>query len=221
MVNQVKLTKDQKDLCRIIFPVARLSYPHLFQPHSPNPKDKKKYSATILLDKKGSLIGQFPEGNPRSIQEALNNCKIVTFGPDKTKWPKGLLSPIQDGDKPANDGEVRPGYAGHWAIKLTSNEDQKPELVFQDAKTPILEAKDLYPGCYVKVFGFSYYWTYMGKQGIGFILDAVQFVRDGKSFGGKKPASEIFSPLAIEEPAEAGDDFEGFSEEPAADNDFL
>jgi hypothetical protein len=197
-------TKAEKEECRMITPEFRVSYPHVFKPQAPKPTDKKKYSITMLFPKDSDLTGMSPDGKPRSIKEVIRNAKIVKFGP-KENWPEELQSPVVDGD--AKKFKDKPGYAGHWVIKAVTGEDQKPGVV--DAKmVPIVNPADLYPGCYARAYVYAYWWEYMGKQGIGFILDHVQKMRDGKSFGGKKPVEQVFTPIEASDAGDSEDDDE-------------
>lgn len=185
--------KSDKDLCRLITPEFRVSYPHLFKAQAPKPTDKPKFSVTMLYPKTSDLMGQSPSGEPRSIKAVIKNAKLAEFG-GKENWPEDLESPVIDGDD-AKYAE-KAGYAGHWVIKATTSEDQRPSVVDADM-TPIADAADVYPGCYARAYVYAYVWEYMGRQGVGFILDHVQKLRDGKSFGGKKPVEQVFSPVAV------------------------
>lgn len=191
MAKAVK-AKNDKDLCRLITPVFRVSYPHVFKPQAPKKGDKLKFSVTMLFPKDSDLMGQSPDGKPRSLKDVIRNAKIAEFGP-KEDWPEGLESPVIDGDKPKFADKE--GYKGHWVIKATTSEDQRPSVVGPDM-TPLTEPSEFYPGCYARAYVYAYVWEYMGKQGVGFILDHVQKMRDGKSFGGKKPVEQVFSPVA-------------------------
>jgi hypothetical protein len=186
-----KATPAEKDLCRLITPKFRVSYPHVFKPQAPKPGDKLKYSITMLFDKSTDLMGVAPgpEAKPRSLQAVIRNAKVLEFGPNKETWPEELISPVTDGDDPKFAD--KDGYKGHWVIKATTNEDQRPSVVDADMN-PITEPSELYPGCYARAYVYAYVWEYMGKQGVGFILDHVQKLGDGKSFGGKKPIEQVF-----------------------------
>lgn len=198
--------KSDKDLCRLITPEFRVSHPHVFKPQAPKPTDKLKYSITMLFPKSSDLVGQAPRkdgetvGKPRSLKEVIRNAKLAEFG-SKENWPENLESPVNDGDDQKKYPD-KPGYKGHWVIKATTSEDQKPSVVGPVADDygnliPITEPNDLYPGCYARAYIYAYVWTYMNKQGVGFILDHVQKLRDGKSFGGKKPVEQVFSPVEV------------------------
>lgn len=205
-----KLTKEERDSCRLITCEARLSYPHLFGAHSIKPGDKKQFSVTLLFPKSQKIIGQappLPDGTPgpaRSLMTTIKNAKIVSFG-DEKHWPDDLQSPVTDGDDVKH--KDKEGYAGHWVIKASSNEDQRPSVVGPDMK-PLHDASEIYPGCYVRAYIYAHTWEYMGKQGVRFVLDHVQKLRDGKSFGGKKPVDQVFSPVSAPELDEAEDELD-------------
>lgn len=200
-----KAPKIDKDLCRIITPEFRVSYPHVFKAQAVKATDKPKFSITMLYPKDTDLMGQGPDGSPRSLKEVIKNAKLAQFGP-KENWPEGLESPVIDGDNPKFAD--KDGYKGHWVIKATTSEDQRPSVVGPNPDEygkliTIEDPAELYPGCYARAYVYAYVWEYMGKQGVGFILDHVQKLRDGKSFGGKKPVEQVFAPVG---PAASTDD---------------
>lgn len=202
-------TAEDKDLCRLITPEFRVSYPHVFKPQAPKPTDTPKYSITMLFPKDKKIVGSSPDGQPRSLVGAMKAAKTAEFG-DPENWPEDLLSPVINGDDPKYAD--KDGYKGHWVVKAVSSADQRPTVVDRDMSV-ITNPADLYPGCYARAYVFAYVWEYMGKQGIGFILDHVQKLRDGKSFGGKKPVEQVFSPVAA-----AADDEDGDEDESAEEN---
>ncbi len=175
-----KVSAAEKEKARILTPEFRVSYPHVFKPNSIQ-GSKPKYSITMLFDKKQDL---------KVIKEAMRVAKTIKFGPDQSKWPKNLENPISDGDNVKYADKE--GYKGHWAIKASTNEDQKPGVVDEKVQ-PILDATQFYPGCYARAYVYAYVWEFAGKTGIGFILDHVQKTGEGKSFGGKKPVDQVFT----------------------------
>jgi Protein of unknown function (DUF2815) len=199
-------SKAEKDLCRIITPEFRVSFPHVFKPQAPKPKDTPKYSITMLFPKGVELKGTSPDGEPRTLKEVMRNAKVAAFGPDKDEWPE-LESPVNDGDDPKYADKE--GYKGHWVIKASTSQDQKPSVVDREMNV-ITDPAELYPGCYARAYVFARDWEYMGKKGIQFILDHVQKTREGKSFGGKKPVEQVFKPLPANEDDGNGAEVEDF-----------
>lgn len=203
-----KPTAD-KEKQRLLTPEFRVSYPHVFKPSSFK-NSEPKYSVT----------GLFPKGSEsiKEIQRAITNAKIAAYGPDKSAWPKGLILPVTDGDSPKYAD--KDGYKGHWAIKFSTKAGNKPTVVNEQVE-PIIEASEFYPGCYARAYVFAYAWEFAGKEGISFILDHVQKTRDGKSFGGKKPAEQVFTPISAGPDTDVGDEEDFVSEDETEEQDFM
>jgi hypothetical protein len=199
--------KIDKSKSTLITSEFRLSYPHLFEPQAMEGSTKKKFSIVMLFPKDKEMMGQDPATKkPRSIKRAIKNAKLQAFGAEEN-WPDELVSPIADGDDPKY--KDKDGYKGHWVIKASSNEDQRPVVVDRKMNA-IVDASEIYPGCYARACIFAYVWEFAGKQGVSFILDHVQKLRDGKSFGGKKPVDQVFAPLEDEDDEE---DFDNGADE--------
>lgn len=192
-------------------PEFRVSFPHVFKAQAPKPTDNPKFSITMLFPKEKELVGEVPKtGEPLSFKKVIYRAKVAKFGPDKADWPEEIQSPYRDGDDKKYADKL--GYAGHWAIKAISSEDQRPMVVGRD-KQPLEKPADLYPGCYARASLLAYVWEYMGNYGVGFILDHVQKLRDGEAFGGKIPVDQAFSPLDDEEDESEEDEDEKEDEE--------
>jgi hypothetical protein len=199
---------SDKDRCRIIVPEFRVAFPALFKP-SAMPGAKPKYAVTMLYSKDYDIIGVCPKTKkPRTLKQVIRNAKTVAFGENKKKWPKGLVSPVNDGDVPNKKGEIPEGFAGHWAIKATSSEDRPPKVLGPD-KEPLEKASDIPPGCYARAILFCRVWEFGGTQGVQFILDGIQKSdRKFKSFGGRKNAEDVFEPWTVEEDSDDTEDDE-------------
>lgn len=222
MAQSVKLTKEQRAQCQMITFVTRISYPNLFEPKSYNndEKLKKEFSCTFLVpktvkDAEGNeidnpMMGTSLDGKPRSLRAIMKRAKVLNFGTDKTKWPKNLESPIRDGnddDFKDEAGKTKEGYKDHWVIRAKSGESQRPGVVDAD-NMPITEPSVIYPGCYVRAYITAYVWAFGKAKGVGFILEGIQKVRDGKAFGSRKSMEQVFSPVVDDEKDENEDDDE-------------
>lgn len=199
-----KLTKEQREKCRVLTPKFRVSYPHLFKAQAVNKDDKPKFSITMLFSKETEM---------KPIKRAIRRASLYYYGPDESDWPSKLINPIADGDDERfkdNDG-----YADHWVLKASTNEDQRPG-VFDEKVREIIDPSKFYAGCFAVASIFAYRWEYMKREGISFILDSVQKVEDGKAFGGRKPGKEVFSPVAGAADDEDDDDIDEDEED---DND--
>ncbi len=179
---------------RIMTPEFTVFYPHVFKPHSVK-GSAPKYSITMAFPKTGDLS---------VLKLAIKHAKIDAFGPNKENWPEDLESPVIDGDLPKYAS--RAGHVGHWVIKASSHEAQKPGVVDYPNADPILNQSDFYPGCKARAQVFARVWEYMGKQGVHFILDHVQKTKDGTPIGGKKSAKEVFGAMAASSNEEDEDD---------------
>lgn len=178
-----KTDNAAKEKCRVLTPEFVVYFPHVFKAAQVMGKGDPKFSITMGFKKTADLS---------VIKLAMKHAKIAAFGPDKANWPDDLESPVIDGDAPKYADKE--GYKGHWIIKASSNQDNRPGVVDEDVQ-PITDSSAFYPGCYARAQVFARVWEYMGKQGVHFILDHVQKTRDGKAIGGKKAASEVFNPI--------------------------
>ena len=201
------MAKKNDENCRIVTPEFRVSYPHVWKAQAmPGTNNAPKFSVTMLFPKDSDLT---------VIKDAIKCAKVAKFGADKTKWPKTLASPVQDGDGDAaivkKTGERKEGYEGHWVVKASTNADQQPGVVGKDGQA-IMNQTDFYAGCYARAAVLAYVWEFpkdSGKYGVGFILDHIQKLRDGKSFSGKKPVEQVFGPVS----GHGNDNSESFDED--------
>lgn len=201
-------TQEKSDQ-RIITPEFRVSFPHVFKAQAmPGTNNAPKFSVTMLFDK---------NSNMDLIKKAIHAAKVEKFGANKDKWPKTIKGPVQDGDGEAGitkkTGERMAGYENSWVVKASTNENQKPGVVDRDGQEIIRES-DFYAGCYARAYIYAYVWEFpkgSGKYGVGFILDHLQKLRDGKAFGGKKPVGEVFGALAADDSTEEFADEESFA----------
>jgi hypothetical protein len=188
--------ESNKKKTRIVTPIFRVSYPHVFKPNTMN-EDNPKYSIVMLFPKNSDLT---------ELKNAIRQAKIQKWGP-KEDWPEKLESPVSDGDSP--NYADKEGYKGHWVIKATSHPDQKPTVVDENVEpmTSQNPPDGFYAGCYARACIFARPWKWGKKEGIQFILDHVQKVKNGKPFSSKQAANEVFNPIA------AGDDEDDAGEE--------
>ncbi len=153
---------------------VRLSFPTLWEPEQYNGKGKYFYSASFLLEKGSenykkvmaeavvALNAKFPgkgEALFKSIQGNNNRCCIV------------------DGD-----ATEYAGHAGHIAVRAKTK--TRP-LIIDANKTPLAEGDGKpYAGCYVNAQIEFFGYDSEGSKGLSAGLVAIQFAKDGDSFGG-------------------------------------
>lgn len=174
-----------KEKLKVLTEEFRVSHPHVFKPSSLPGESKLNYSIEMLFDKKTT--------NLKLLQAPLIAAALGKWGP-KEEWPSPLKMPIRDGDKPyGKKKEVKPEHAGMWIVRASSSaEYSKPHVVGKDPDVALESEAEFYPGCYARAYLKAHAYTFADKDGVKFVLDGVQKIRDGKAMGGKKPANQIF-----------------------------
>lgn len=170
---------------------VRLSYAHLFEAHAIE-GNEPKFSVSIIIPKTDT-------DTLKAIKEAVAEAKEQ----GKTKWggkvPAGLKTPLRDGDEERPDDEA---YVGSYFLNASSK--NKPGIVDQNVQ-PILDATELYSGCYGRLTLNFYPFSASGNKGIAAGLGNVQKLEDGEPLGGFTRAEDDFD--SIEEQTE--EDFLG------------
>ena len=175
---------------------VRLSYPQLFKARDFQGNADFQYSAVFLIEK-GSETEKQVEA---AITEAAKEAWPKTWQKDviQLKAQGSMKCCFVDGDATGKDG-----YEGYFALTAKRKQsDGRPAVAAREG-TPISEGADgtPYGGCYV-VASVEIYTQDSPSFGKGLRagLRGVQFLRDGKSFGGAAPVS-------------ADDEFEALGEE--------
>lgn len=148
---------------------VRLSYPNLFVAKAQEEGKEPKFSATFLLDKK-QHAAQITQ-----VEKLIERTALDFF---KKKVPLGKKC-LRDG----NDKSDKEGY-GDEVMFVNSSNTKRPVVV--DADKSALGPQDSrpYAGCYVnaiiRLFAYDHP---KGGKGVSASLQAIQFVKDGDSFG--------------------------------------
>jgi len=172
---------------------GRLSFPGLWKAEAFKPGDDPKFKATLLIPKndpqvkaiEAKILAVLKEKYPQKAEQML---KSIRGNPNKFCF--------QDGDTKSYDG-----YEGMMALSAKST--SRPLIIGTD-RTPLAEEDGKpYAGCYVNMSVDFFVYDSQGV-GVSASLRGVQFVRDGDSFGGGRPADvDEFADVA--EGADAGD----------------
>ena len=163
---------------------VRLSFPQLFTAKAIEAGKEPTFSATFLLDneKHALLI--------KKIEAAIERTALDFF-------KKKIV--LKDRNKCLHDGNEQPeteGY-GDGIMYLRSSNRTRPPVVNRDM-SPIVEADGIiYAGCYVNATVRLFAWDHpTGGKGVSASLRAIQFVKDGESFGaGKVDVEKEFQSL--------------------------
>ncbi|MGN0674688.1 MAG: DUF2815 family protein [Oscillospiraceae bacterium] len=163
---------------------ARLSYTHLFEPYTNDPKQEARYSVTVLVPKSDIATKQ-------RIDAAITAAKQKGVA---EKWngvmPPVVATAVHDGDGVRPNGEpFGEECRGHWVF--TASSKQPPQVVDINLN-PIINQTDVYSGCYARVCVNFFAYNSNGKRGVGIGLNAVQKLEDGEPLGGRVSAAEAF-----------------------------
>lgn len=189
---------------------VRLSFPQLVEPRAQTEGGVKKYSADFILTPDHPGMKEFGRVYAAEAQAKWNehagavmqiiqgDRKLRCFGQGNEKVNKKTFKPYD-------------GYAD--MVYIGANKDQAPQMIKADG-SPVdasntMEyqalARKMYGGCYVNAAIRP--WLQDNKHGraIRCELIAVQFAKDGDSFGeGVADASSMFKPVASAPAAPAG-----------------
>ncbi len=161
-------TATAKDPFIIRLENVRLSYPALFEAKGME-GSKPKFSAVFLLRKKEH------KDTIARIEKLVERAALEKFGKKVTL----KHTVLHDG----NEKEDKEGY-GDEVMYLTAKSDTRPAVVDQKKVTVTAEDGKVYAGCYVnasiQLFAYKHP---TGGNGVSASLRAVQFVKDGESFG--------------------------------------
>lgn len=176
------------DLAIIRLKNVRLSFPHLFTAHAMEDGQEPKFSATFILD-------NTEHTQTISLIEKTIDRLALDFWKKKTSFKRCL----RDG----NDKADLDGY-GDGKMFVSSSRKQRPPVVDRDVNPVTEEDGIIYAGCYVNAT--IRLWVQDNKFGkrVNAELWAVQFVKDGESFGAGKvdPEQEFERLSGIDEQAE-------------------
>ena len=155
---------------KVVTGKVRLSYVTLFEPKQIGEKDDKKFSCVIVIPKtdKRTL---------KAIERAQQAAIEAKWG---SKAPRRVKNTLHDGDEEA-DLERNPEYEGCMYMNISSK--QRPGVV-DSGLNPIMDATEVYSGCYARVSMVAFAYDYEGTKGVSFGLRNVQKVADGQPLGG-------------------------------------
>ena len=173
------MATQQTASTKIVTGKVRLSYVNIFKKN-----DKDKYSLAILI----------PKSDKATIDKIKGAVDVVkTDAKSTSTWGGKFLAnfklPLRDGDTD-RDVEKNPEYKGHHFINCNSN--QRPGVIDID-KVEIMDAEEVYSGCYGRVSVNFYAYSVDGNKGIACGLNNVQKLADGEPLSGRSRAEDDFS----------------------------
>lgn len=172
---------------------VRLSYAHIFEPHAMNEGQEAKYSVSVIIPKSD-------KETLKAIKEATDQAKKDGAGKWGNKIPGNLKTPLRDGDVEREDDEA---YKGCYFLNASSK--NKPGVVDANVQ-PVLDATEVYSGCYARLTLNFYAYNASGNKGIAAGLGNIQKLEDGEPLGGFTRAEDDFDSVGGNS---ANDDFLG------------
>jgi hypothetical protein len=157
---------------------CRLSYAHLFEAHAIE-GNEPKYSVSVIIPKSDT-------DTLKAIKEAVNEAKELGKGKFGDKIPANLKTPLRDGDAERPDDEA---YVNCYFLNASSK--NKPGVVDQNVQ-PVLDATEVYSGCYGRLTLNFYPFSASGNKGIAAGLGNVQKLADGEPLSGFTRAEDDF-----------------------------
>lgn len=139
------------------------------------PDEKESYGLCVLI----------PKTDTKTVNDIKAMCEAFKADPKAqgiwgSKFLANFKSPLRDGDT-ERDTDKMPDFKGHWFIN--ANTYTKPGVV--DAQMqPVLNAQDIYPGCFVRISVTPGAFNKDGNKGIKLWLGNVQKLADGERIGG-------------------------------------
>lgn len=164
---------------KVVTGEARLSYANIFEAKASEEGGEAKYSVAVLIPKSDKATVAAINA---AVQKVIESEKAVKFGGKVA----GLKMPLRDGDTERDDE----AYKGHWFFNASSK--QKP-IVLDENKQVVLDARQVYSGCYGRVSVNFYVFAAKGNKGVAAGLNAIQKTRDGENLGGAYTETEAAS----------------------------
>lgn len=158
---------------------VRLAWAQVFEPN-----EHGKYNVTVLV----------PKSDKETIAKLEKAIEAVKALPKSTQtWGGKFLAafkvPMRDGDTEV-DTDLKPEYKGHYFFSAATK--MQPSVVDKQLN-PILEKRDIYSGCYVRISVNLSSYNVDGGRGINAYLQNVQKLEDGEPLGsGGSKASDDF-----------------------------
>lgn len=173
------MNKDNKNVTKVITGKVRFSYVNVFKARSFQPGQDEKYSICLLI--------------PKNDKATINTIKAAIDAAKKQgvadKWsgkvPPNLKLPLRDGD--AERADEAEEYVGMFFLNANSN--TKPGIV-DNFKNEILDATEVYSGCYGRASINFYPYNSNGSKGVAVGLNNIMKLSDGEPLGGARQSAE-------------------------------
>lgn len=153
---------------------VRLAYMHLAEPHAAAEGADPKYSVTLIIPKSD-------KAQVEAVKKAMTAARDLKWGASS---PKGLRSPLRDGDEKDDDGNfIRPEvFRDSFFINASSKRavDVKILMKGQIVNCPV---EHMVPGYYGSVQINMYGYDAAGNKGVSAGLNGVLITKKGEPLG--------------------------------------
>lgn len=157
---------------------VRLAYVHLEEPRAAAEGAEPKYSVTMIIPKNHPKVAEIKEAMKAAIQKKWNG-----------KPPKGLRSPLRDGDETDDAGERLKGAEFTDAYFLNAA-NKKPVEVVAGKDCGRATSEHMRSGNYASVKVGFYGYDTAGNRGVGCGLNGVWITKRGEPLGAASEAWE-------------------------------
>jgi len=183
--------------CQEGLDAIRCSFVTLATPRAFQEGSAPKFEVTLMFDKKNETHLTVL----RKLIDDLVACSLEQW-PDEATRPRtpivaknsgeGPRSPVKDGDVAINDKRIKlcesnPEYAGHYIVKASCVESQRPHVVGPNKEA--IDPNLCRSGYWYKVNLNAYAYT-GGSGGVTVGLNGVQLIREDETLGGGKPSAD-------------------------------
>lgn len=188
---------EKKDNPRVITPVFRVSFPHVFIPQDPmSAEGKPKYGVMALFSPK-----EFSPEETVLWQKMIalaNDASMKKFQKILKDLPPNFKKPFHRGDEKAEYGFT----SDQIYVNITSH--IMPGIVASDGKTKIIDQNSFYPGCYARASVNAFGFDKKGGKGVAFGLNNLMFVKDGERLDNRIEAEKEFEDFSDPNAPSAG-----------------
>lgn len=173
-----------------VTPIFRVSYPNVFKPRFNTLSKKNEFSLQAL----------FPKGADLSaLKKAAAAACEKKWGPNQATWPKNLKSPFKDQGDLAKEGKLAEGLEV-GAIVMNYKSDSQPAIRDASNTSFITEPSKFYAGCFARASVFALAYDVNGGRGVTFLLNHLQFAKDGQPFTARPPVESAFQAIEGSDP---------------------
>lgn len=169
------MSEKTKESIRVMTPKFRVSFPNLFKPKSAFEGQEPVYSVQMLIPK---------DTNIDELKRAAKKAATKKFGDE---LPKNFRWPFKNGNEKNLEN-----YKDMIVIEARSK--MKPGVVDRSL-TEIIDAGEVYAGCWARATLVAYGYDKAGNRGVSFGLQNLQKVDEGEAFSGRSNAKDDFDAL--------------------------